>query len=639
MHNALSKASIAHLPRFSIDPPIYIRLPRGGAAATSAIDLLSDGRGASLDSLQDEDIDRMVEDLIAGVDNESDDEQSEEAEEVDDEAADLMDEGDLRASDLDDNDDGDVSEQEESAQESDGESVDAPESLHSLDGTVTEAQMADSSNRSSKEHSQESGNNPPAPINANVQSHPSTATRKSRSRQIKRDTTTIPTNAYYRFLVRGGPKGHLLASFSLLSIQWIHTYLPFLYKFAASILLTLRIYDPNLLHIKEREWLEREERRRNKVSFTDKLRGVTFSSSNGTKKKKQREDDQVATSKLQQLFKTAKTASLDWKEIRYSYLSADFRRRHGLGGEYVTKKPVKFMGESVGGEFTLENGQEEDEEVVFDETGLNLEQDVVVQGQMLDQTIKKQHKRKRKIITDWVVQSFANQHFASTITTDKSKAGSSNYMHSPATVPPSLTAIWKSVQKDAILNAAWQSRNAEKSIWANDNDNRDIHNSPSLGKRSSNTMHQSSTINVKPSNLSSGSASKMFQSVMTRVGSNGRLLGAYPMDALPLEECCHRKGVIELARRYGYGDWNVNEKNWEENGVEKEADYEMWGGGDLFFEKDVNEEVVDDVVSTLRHRSKSGKEKRRIDYDAEVSLKPNKSRSRRRRMKPQQQLL
>jgi hypothetical protein len=94
-----------------------------------------------------------------------------------------------------------------------------------------------------------------------------------------------------------------------------------------------------------------------------------------------------------------------------------------------------------------------------------------------------------------------------------------------------------------------------------------------------------------------------------------------------------------LARRYDYGDWNVNEKNWEENGVEKEADYEMWGGGDLFFEKDVNEEVVDDVVSTLRHRSKSGKEKRRIDYDAEVSLKPNKSRSRRRRMKPQQQLL
>jgi hypothetical protein len=41
---------------------------------------------------------------------------------------------------------------------------------------------------------------------------------------------------------------------------------------------------------------------------------------------------------------------------------------------------------------------------------------------------------------------------------------------------------------------------------------------------------------------------------MTRVGSNGRLLGAYPMDALPIEECCNRKGVIELARRYGYGD-------------------------------------------------------------------------------------
>jgi hypothetical protein len=563
-----------------------------------------------------------------------------------------MGEGDLGASDLDDvseqeesagesdlgasiNSDDDVTEQEKSAdEESDVESVDAPES-NSLDDTVTEAQLKDTSDLSTKEHSRESSNNQPAPINTQSQYHPS-STRKST--QIKPDTT-IPTNAYYRFLVRRGPKGHILASFSLVSIQWIHTYLPFLYKFAASILLTLRIYDPNLLHIKERARLEREERRMNKVSFTDKLRG-TFSSNNGTKKKKQREDDQVATSKLQQLFKTAKTASLDWKEIRYSYLSVDFRRRHGLGGEYVTKKPVKFMGERVGGELNLENYRyNDDEEVVFDEDRLSLEQDVVVQGQMLDQTMKKQHKRKRKLITDWVVQSFANRHFASTITINKSKAGSSNNMHSPATVPPSLTAIWKSVQKDAILNAAWESRSAEKSIWTNDNDNRGIqHNSPSSGKSSSNKMHRSSTItNDKPSNQSSGSASKMFQSVMTRVGSNGRLLGAYPMDALPIAECCHRRGVIELARRYGYGDWNVNEKNWEENGVEEEADDEMWGGGDLFFENDVNENV--DYVSTLRHGNKSGKEKRRSDNDAEVPLKPNKSRSRRRRKKPQQKLL
>lgn len=53
----------------------------------------------------------------------------------------------------------------------------------------------------------------------------------------------------------------------------------------------------------------------------------------------------------------------------------------------------------------------------------------------------------------------------------------------------------------------------------------------------------------------------MFQSVMTRVGSNGRLPGAYPMDAPPIEECAKTRGVVDFARRYGYGYWSEDSED------------------------------------------------------------------------------
>ena len=62
-----------------------------------------------------------------------------------------------------------------------------------------------------------------------------------------------PTNAYYRFLVRRGPKGHVLAALTLVAVQWIHAYLPRLYRSVAAILLKLRIYDPRALRERERQ--------------------------------------------------------------------------------------------------------------------------------------------------------------------------------------------------------------------------------------------------------------------------------------------------------------------------------------------------------------------------------------------------
>jgi hypothetical protein len=79
-------------------------------------------------------------------------------------------------------------------------------------------------------------------------------------------------------------------------------------------------------------------------------------------------------------------------------------------------------------------------------------------GRQMIPSSQKQQRRKRKT-SDWVVQSFANRHFPSL----KADREDDNSNQQPS------SSIWKSVQKDAILNAAWMSRQSEKSIWANDN--------------------------------------------------------------------------------------------------------------------------------------------------------------------------
>ena len=226
-----------HQPPFS-----YLRVPRGGA---TTVDLLGESSSKNLD---DSDIDRMVEDLIAGVDS-SDQEADLDADNTT---------GKYFANNLDTEDDEDDDQSEETA----------------VDNFVAEsANYSDEPNppTNNDEHINTVTTQRPSPIESQIsksesRSIPARPNRTSSSLP----SNTIPTNAYYRFLVRRGPKGHILASFSLLTIQWLCTYIPFVYKSVASVLLTLRIYDPQLLHVKERERMLKEQRRREKTSLTDK---------------------------------------------------------------------------------------------------------------------------------------------------------------------------------------------------------------------------------------------------------------------------------------------------------------------------------------------------------------------------------
>lgn len=131
-------------------------------------------------------------------------------------------------------------------------------------------------------------------------------------------------------------------------------------------------------------------------------------------------------------------------------------------------------------------------------------------------------------------------------------------------------------------------------------------------------------------------ASKMFQSVMTRVGSNGRIFGAYPNDAQPIEECANEKGVIQLARRYGYGDWRASDKmgrygqDFAQN-HDDEDENDTWGGGDLVFGQVEDSETLPPTRASNRGRRRQRKKKQPFSTSKQDDIDSAVVKSRKRR--------
>ena len=218
----------------------------------------------------------------------------------------------------------------------------------------------------------------------------------------------------------------------------------------------------------------------------------------------------------------------------------------------------------------------------------------------------------------------------------------------------SSSNIWEEVERDAILAAAWESRAAEQSALANHRGSTRPNNLSRMGTTKAADSGDSDDDDdileiAKSSSSSSGYGSKMFQSVMTRVGTNGRIFGAYPNDAPPINECANERGVIQLARRYGYGNWKeADDDSWyeykEDDLIQSDNDKEdggdgSWGGGDLIFGADGIEEDVDDEfdveerMPSRRRKSQRRTKKQNTSMISDVEPAIVKTRRRKRSSK------
>jgi len=298
--------------------------------------------------------------------------------------------------------------------------------------------------------------------------------------------------------------------------------------------------------------------------------------------------DEEAANKLKQLYRTMKISNgLGMlSEVKYRYLSVAFRRKHGLGREYRIEKPLTFMGEVVEGnvgtavpdEFNVISDDEADEDAQ------GAMQHIIMPSTRTYRSTMRRGMRsrrqppeiKQKKIHDWVVNAFESHRNPLT----KNPRGESCEVKT--------SSLWKTVDRSAIIEAALESVAAEQSITKQ----RGSRRGATLGSsNSSNNIDQETpddnriddAFETGRGTVSGGySASKVFQSVMTRVGSNGRIFGAYPNDAPPIEQCAHRRGVTDLARRYGYGNWKGHGDELIKRGnSDDDDDDDSWGGGDL----------------------------------------------------------
>lgn len=178
------------------------------------------------------------------------------------------------------------------------------------------------------------------------------------------------------------------------------------------------------------------------------------------------------------------------------------------------------------------------------------------------------------------------------------------------------------MERGAILEAAWASRAAERLASTKRTER---------GRgRADDDRDGDATIEAASTGTSGSSSSSkgggkggMFQSVMSRtVGSNGRIFGAYPNDALPIEEYSNERGVLDLARRYGYGNWRENHLLEDEEDSEEDDDNDgLWGGALSFGKVDDGEDEFEPEVS-LAARKTSGSQKRRRRKKKFTSVSP-----------------
>ena len=576
------------------------RIARGGATIDAA----------SFINVDDEDLDQLVDELIAGLGGaDADVEGGDE-----DRAARASSGDDMPPADEEDSDEYE-SDAHEAASGNDTDElriVDMDQGAileqGNVDRGVTTAQIDDSKEQCTPRIMTERALSTTR-SNGSRSSTDLVADRRSPLRSSALSNLSTPTNAYYRFVVRRGPRGHILASFTLVVVQLVYTYLPVLYQSIASILLRLHVYDTRVLYEKDRQRQLRTmygPKKKQGGGLTSKIFGVSRRPEKRQRMKEQKRSDEEAANKLKQLYRTMKIGNgLGMlSEVKYRYLSVAFRRRHGLGREYRIEKPRTFMGEVVEGSVSailsdksFKDGMEFN--VIYDdeadEEARGEQQHIIMASTRTDQSTTRRGIRsrrqplenKQKIIHDWVVKAFASHRNPLTGASIESSSNDATKDRRGESIATPTSSLWKTVDRAAILEAAWESCAAEQSVpkqrerrrvaalldSSNSSDNSD--------QKTADSNHFDGAFETGRGTAGGGySASKVFQSVMTRVGSNGRIFGAYPNDAPPIEQCAHKRGVMGLARRYGYGNWKgrVDELKQHDN---SDDDDDSWGGGDL----------------------------------------------------------
>jgi hypothetical protein len=395
-------------------------------------------------------------------------------------------------------------------------------------------------------------------------------------RQDGKDRPDVPPNAIYRFWLTKGRVGHIVVASMAVMSEFVTCYLPFLASFVTWLLKATGIYDAEKA-IRVAEARRAAAMRGHAVGSPKRGR---FGGNKKAQTARKKAADQIAVGKLRSLAGDGGAGGIA-RDSRYCHLSPSFMKHHALGPyslEIDAKAARDGLVQDVVGESVAEHG----EELVLD----------ALKGEKGDGETQEETEEEE----DWVVQALSNDQIQKEVVHDlnsgeqphrvepyvKKETGSSGQNSVSFGIEFTIGGSrGKPNSRDAMLKAAAESRS-----------------SIAGGERRRKVVGQ------RNSDRDGGGG------VLGRIRAAGgdmipaRVLGAYPGDAVPIEEAGSANGLFGLARRYGYGDWSDDSES-DDNHYDDDGD---------------NDDDDDNILAKIKSRQRNRPKSRR-------RLKPSSSPS------------
>lgn len=491
--------------------------------------------------------------------------------------------------------DSNVTDDETDDDDDDEVESDATEEEEDDEGDSTEDDDTEEDDESQRKESAEESSEPVAattPTRAKKRRKTHVQQSTDVQRQEENDRPAVPPNALYRFWLSKGRIGHIIVAAMVVTSEFVTCYLPFLASFVTWLLKATGIYDAEKA-IRVAEARRAAAMRGHAVGSTKRGR---FGANKKAQTARKMAADQVAVGKLRSLAGDGVAGGIA-RDSRYCHLSSSFMKRHALGPyslEIDAKAARDGLVQDVVGESVAEHG----EELVLD----------ALKGEKGDKGAQEETEEEE----DWVVQALSTDQIQTEEVFEAEEGlnsrvepyveietGSSGENSISFGVDFTIGGSRRRPSpRDAVLRAAAESRSSV------------------AGGR------QRKLVGQRSSDRDGGGG------VLGRIRAAGgdmipaRVLGAYPGDAIPIEEAGNPNGLFGLASRYGYGDWSDDSED------------------DNDYDDDDSDEGLTGMNSQRRSRQSSRRRRRRpasaqpVSGDKSANSKTRRrsaSRSRRRR--------
>lgn len=303
-------------------------------------------------------------------------------------------------------------------------------------------------------------------------------------------------NGLYRFLLNQGRIGHYVVLFLVWLVEFVTTYIPPLANAVSAVWIAIFGVAPVVME-------------QHKAAAAPGVRGKANKNQAGfadnragrgkERKKAAQKEDKDAAAQLRRLGNV--------NEARYKLLSMDFMKKHGLGPYSTTSSSLSTIVE--------ENEEAGVEEVDEDED------------------------------VDWVVEALTKEE--DTVKPSSSKKRKKKKVNMSSSVGVSTKGVSVGVEfsiggSSSSSSKRRRKRKTSKLIEA------------ATSSRESSTKVAGPRVSDKEGGMLGRLRDFSTNNLVSR-----SLMGAYPGDALPPSQAASSTGVLELARKYGYGDWSDDE--------------------------------------------------------------------------------